>query len=285
MPDIRPGSAAPAADPSVTAPPEGLGAQVPAAPDANPPPDSERLWAPFRLEHFAEEGAERGTFSGWATVYGVTVDAFIPTVIEPGAFSDSIADAEAMRRVRILYQHDPERPIGRPLELRDDQRGIFIRGRISLTQDGRDALTLLRDGVVDEMSIGFSSEEWEMEAGRDRTEPLRRLTKASLKEVSIVTWGANAKAKILTVNSAARRRQADSWVAGALRDLQVVATMGLPGGAVEEARALRDVLTAELARHEQAAPAARTPAPDLWARTMQAEIEACEQMLGNIRRG
>lgn len=50
-----------------------------------------------------------------------------------------------------------ERILGKPLELREDEKGLFIRGKISDTQSGRDVQTLLKDGVLNELSIGYDA--------------------------------------------------------------------------------------------------------------------------------
>jgi len=105
----------------------------------------------FQLEDANEESGE---FSGYAAVFG-NVDSG-RDVIERGAFSKTIR--EDFDRIKILSQHnDCDLPIGKPLELREDEKGLYIRGKISDTQRGRDIKTLLKDGVLNELSIGYDA--------------------------------------------------------------------------------------------------------------------------------
>ena len=103
----------------------------------------------FRTEEYDEES---GIFSGYAAVYG-NIDSG-GDIIEPGAFTKTIA--EGWERVKILALHnDCWLPIGRPLELREDSNGLFIKAKISDTSMGRDIKVLLKDGVLTELSIGY----------------------------------------------------------------------------------------------------------------------------------
>lgn len=86
----------------------------------------------FRTEEYDEES---GIFSGYAAVYG-NIDSG-GDIIEPGAFTKTIA--EGWERVKILALHnDCWLPIGRPLELREDSNGLFIKAKISDTSMGGD---------------------------------------------------------------------------------------------------------------------------------------------------
>lgn len=75
-------------------------------------------------------------------------------IIEPGAFTKTIA--EGIGRVKILSGHnDSLLPIGIPNELREDAKGLFMSAKISDTTLGRDVKTLIHDGVLCELSIGY----------------------------------------------------------------------------------------------------------------------------------
>lgn len=144
----------------------------------------------FQLEDSDEQGGE---FSGYAAVFG-NVDSG-GDVIEPGAFVKTLE--AGLDRIKILSQHnDCSLPIGKPLELREDEKGLYIRAKISDTQAGRDVKTLLRDGVLGELSIGYEPVEAEVdEAG------VRHLKEVKLWEVSVVTWAMNDQAKIESVKA------------------------------------------------------------------------------------
>ncbi len=173
-----------------------------------------------------DEDDKGGTFRGFASVFNTPIDAFMPTVIEPGAFTKTLQ--ENASRVRILLQHDPDRPIGKPLAMNETSLGLEVQGKISDTNDGRDALELMRDGVLTDISIGFDPIKWEIEENGEG-EKLRRLKEVRLHEFSLVTWGANAPARVSEVNSAAATQFAGVSDTGP--DLVITTTEG-PGSAV-----------------------------------------------------
>ena len=86
----------------------------------------------FKADDFDEE---QGIFSGYGAVFG-NVDSG-GDIIEPGAFTKTIA--EGWERVKILALHnDSWLPIGKPIELREDSNGLYIKAKISDTSMGRD---------------------------------------------------------------------------------------------------------------------------------------------------
>ena len=146
----------------------------------------------FKFE--LENSDESGEFSGYAAVFGNRDSG--DDIIEKGAFSKTIR--EDFDRIKILALHnDCWLPVGRPLELREDERGLFIRGKISDTAKGRDIQTLMKDGVLNELSIGYDAVEFDY----DSEQGVRRLKEIKLWEVSIVTWAMNDQAKIDEVKS------------------------------------------------------------------------------------
>lgn len=138
-----------------------------------------------------------GTFKGFAAVFNTLVNAWCPTYIRPGAFTKTLREDGG--RVRILWQHDRYSPIGKPIRLEETAIGLEIEARISQTVLGNDCLTLMRDEVVTDLSIGFDPVNSEMEE-RPGQEPVRYLNEVRLWEVSPVTWGANEPAKITDVH-------------------------------------------------------------------------------------
>ena len=155
------------------------------------PPVRERKAFSFELES-ADEST--GEFSGYAAVFGNRDSG--NDIIEKGAFAKTIV--EDFHRIKILALHnDCWLPVGKPIELREDDRGLFIRGKISDTSMGRDIRTLLKDGVLSELSIGYDAIDFDYDSKTD-TRHLRRI---KLWEVSIVTWAMNEQARIDEVKS------------------------------------------------------------------------------------
>lgn len=134
-----------------------------------------------------------GTFTGYASVFG-NLDSY-RDVIEHGAFTKTLQEAGG--RVKVLWQHDPYVPIGRPTTMKEDDRGLYVEARVSQTSMGKDALILMEDGVINELSIGYSAvkEMWDSDA------KVRKLTEVKLWEFSPVTWAANDLALIAGVKN------------------------------------------------------------------------------------
>ena len=168
---------------------------------------AELLTFPTPLELFADgdDDGKKGTFRGMGTVFGNIIDSWIPTTFKQGAFAETIA--EDFDRIVILQQHDALMLLGKPTKLTETVIGLEVEGQISDTQAGRDALTLMRDGVLSEMSVGFDPLEWEIdeESPLANGGPFRTITKARLGEISIAVFARDDKARILEVNSAATR--------------------------------------------------------------------------------
>ena len=154
----------------------------------------------FELESADEK---TGEFSGYASVFGNVDDG--GDIVEKGAFTRTIA--EDFARIKILSQHDQcELPIGKPLELREDDNGLYIRGKRNKKKKGRDIQTLLRDGVLNELSIGYDAVDYVV----DDSTGIRHLKQIKLWEVSIVTWAMNDQATIDDVKSLAEELRTEA---------------------------------------------------------------------------
>jgi len=130
----------------------------------NPSIETEQCRVGFELH---SSDLEDGSFRGMASVFNTMIDTFVPTIIDPGAFKNTLQNHD--RNVVILWQHDDTNPIGTPTEMWETKHGLEIVGKISSTQQGKDALTLMRDGVVTEMSIGFDPVSFRFEEeGKDK---------------------------------------------------------------------------------------------------------------------
>lgn len=136
-----------------------------------------------------------GQFEGYASLFNLPD--LGKDVVEPGAFAASLA-RRGPRGIKLLWQHDPAEPIGQWLTLREDGRGLFVRGRLSLgVERAREVLSLLRDGAVDGLSIGFRT----VKARTDPRSGCRRLSEIDLWEVSIVTFPLLPQARVSAVKS------------------------------------------------------------------------------------
>lgn len=145
----------------------------------------------FKMDEYDEE---EGIFSGYGAVFE-NVDSG-GDIIEPGAFAKALA--AGWDRVKILALHnDCWLPIGKPLELREDEKGLFLKAKISDTSMGKDIKILLKDGVLNELSIGYEPVVFEFDQAG-----IRHLKEVDLWEVSVVTWAMNPEAVITDYKSA-----------------------------------------------------------------------------------
>ena len=81
----------------------------------------------------------------------------------------------------------------------DATGGLYVKGYISPTTIGNDALTLMRDTVLDELSIGYDSIKDDTEEGKDGEGMIRYLREIKLMDVSPVPLAMNAAAMITSV--------------------------------------------------------------------------------------
>ncbi|MCA8881876.1 MAG: HK97 family phage prohead protease [Rhodobacteraceae bacterium] len=114
-------------------------------------------------------------------------------VVERGAYAASLARLKAAGRgVKLLWQHDPTQPIGIWDEVQEDERGLYVKGRL-LTDvaRGREAASLIEAGAIDGLSIGYRTVR---SAKNDSGQ--RMLTEVELWEVSLVTFPMLPEARI-----------------------------------------------------------------------------------------
>lgn len=158
---------------------------------------------------------DKRLIKGYASVFGV-VDSD-GDLIERGAFADTIREKftelpEGKSRIKMMDSH--ERFIGLPTVMREDERGLYVEGRVSKTAAGDEVLTLVADGVTDEMSIGFITRRAEDVRQDDQHGgKLKRILKAlDLFEFSTLAWGANSHTSAEVVKG--------DWLLQALAELK-----------------------------------------------------------------
>ena len=76
--------------------------------------------------------------------------------IEPGTFNRALQNGN---EVHFYAEHDPNKILASTrngsLELREDEQGLFMSAVISDTSWGRDYHTLIKDGIIRNMSFGM----------------------------------------------------------------------------------------------------------------------------------
>lgn len=133
--------------------------------------------------------AEGAVIAGYASLFGAVDQG--GDVVQPGAYGASL---KLRPGVKMLWQHDPSKPIGVWDEVREDARGLYVKGRLLLdVQAAREAHVLLGAGAIDGLSIGYRTVRSEKAAGGRRL-----LHEIELWEVSLVTFPMLPEARVGT---------------------------------------------------------------------------------------
>ncbi len=171
-----------------------------------------------------------GTIEGYASIFG-NVDAG-GDIVAPGAFGASLAKKP---KVKMLWQHDTWSPIGVWDEIKEDQTGLWVRGRIlSDVELGREAIALVKSGAIDGLSVGYRT----VEASKS-AEGNRILERVDLWEISLVTFPMNSEATIDAMKAATMSKRNFE---NALRDAGLSKSVrgALMHGGWDSVQALRD---------------------------------------------
>jgi HK97 family phage prohead protease len=125
------------------------------------------------------------SFSGYAAVFGQpSLPLPFTEIIKPGAFKRSL---QSRNRMMLLWNHDTSNPLASTrngsLQMTEDAHGLKVTATLPDTTLGRDISTLVRTGVIDAMSFGFSvkKDTWSQDG------QTRYLEDVSLYEVSLVS--------------------------------------------------------------------------------------------------
>jgi uncharacterized protein len=136
-----------------------------------------------------------GIIEGYASLFGA-VD-LAGDMVVPGAFRETL-EVRGLNRIPMLFQHDPAEPIGVWLELREDWRGLYARGRlIPDVARAREVHALLKSGAIDGLSIGFRT----VKARVDPRTKVRKLVDIDLWEISVVTFPLLPGARVAAVKA------------------------------------------------------------------------------------
>jgi len=129
---------------------------------------------------------ERRIVSGLVAPYGeVGHTSAGPVVFERGSIS--IPDAS---NIKLLSQHQQDKPVGRAISFSDSTAGVYGSFRLSMSSRGQDALLLAQENLVSGLSVGV-----DVTASKPMGDYLL-VTAAVLKEVSLVESAAFASASV-----------------------------------------------------------------------------------------
>lgn len=153
----------------------------------------------------SEEGM---TFSGYGAVFG-NVDSY-NDVIDKGAFANTIKSfKESGKWPAMLSQHggwlssaQDMTPVGVWTEMKEDDHGLYVEGKLADTPRGRELYELMKmtpRPAIDGMSIGYFVTDSSDEKKGD--ELIRHIKGIDLVELSLVTFPANKEARVADVKS------------------------------------------------------------------------------------
>jgi HK97 family phage prohead protease len=151
----------------------------------------------FDCEFKFADGAESGTVEGYASVFGI-LDR-VGDIALPGAFKASLAEWKRRKKaIPMLWQHNPDEPIGVWPDVVEDEKGLKVSGSLVLdVPRAAEVRALMLKGAVGGISIGYRTLDYEI----DRTTGVRRLKKLDLWEISLVTFPALPEAQVSGVKT------------------------------------------------------------------------------------
>ena len=139
---------------------------------------------------------KQGIVSGYFSAFGM-VDSDGDIMMQ-GAFKRSIQDwgPEAKGRIKHLLNHDPSKPLGKIIELKEDGYGLFYRSQVGKHQLGQDFVKMVESGLISEHSIGFRT------LREQKNDSANEIHEVMLFEGSSLTaWGANEHTPMLGIKS------------------------------------------------------------------------------------
>jgi HK97 family phage prohead protease len=158
--------------------------------------DLERKQLSFEVKQINREDPNYFTFEGYASTFG-NID-LGDDIVAKGAFTESLKENP---KVKVLWQHKMDEPIGVPQIMREDEKGLFVVANLPKEDQfvkGR-VMPQVKIGSVAEMSIGFFIKDYEMKEIDGRN--IRVITKLDLFEFSLVTKAMNPQAQVTNFKS------------------------------------------------------------------------------------
>ena len=133
---------------------------------------------------------DTGEFEGYITTWD-SVDSYDSTFIK-GAFSRTIAERGS--KIKVFYNHTDL--IGRVIDIREDDHGVFVRGQVNLESDrGKEVHSFMKDGTLEGLSFGFRTVRQTFSKG------ITEIREVKLFEFGPVIFPANDTAEITDVRA------------------------------------------------------------------------------------
>jgi HK97 family phage prohead protease len=147
-----------------------------------------------------------GVFSGYASVWN-SVDKG-GDQIKAGAYAKTIQEWNGKGMMpQMLFYHDMEEIIGEWTKMVEDEKGLYVEGRLWIKGDERieaavKAYNILKSNSVRGLSIGYRAKDFDVQELQDGGR-IRVLKEIDLLEVSIAPWAMEPKASVTDVKAQA----------------------------------------------------------------------------------
>jgi len=153
--------------------------------------NEERRYREIEVRAVGED--DKKIIEGYAVVYDSPTELWgITEIIRKGAATEALKKSDEF----VLWNHEASQPMARrkngTLEVKEDDKGVYIKADVSGTEWGRKGYEAIKSGVTDKMSFAFTvkEEEWKKEEGSDDFN-VREITKfEELFDYSPVTYPA-----------------------------------------------------------------------------------------------
>lgn len=170
----------------------------------------------FLTKSFKAAPIRENEVEGLASTYG-NID-HAGDIVERGAYARTLDRFNSSKKgMPFLAHHRHDRPIGKIMELRDSDEGLYFKARFSDSHDGQNVRQQFLDGTLDSFSIGYRVIQKQADRVKDRR--VLRLKEIALHEISAVTFPCNE----LAIISAVKGTIAESYSDLSLEDQQRLA--------------------------------------------------------------
>jgi len=146
----------------------------------------------IKFDNCEFKSMDAGIFEGYASVFN-GLDSYNDTVL-PGAYKKTLEEKNgsiAMLFNHSAYRSDMPARVGKWLSMAEDDKGLYVRGQLSLGHPTSDAIyAAMKWGTIDGLSIGYAAKQF------DLVENVRNLKEIELYEVSVVDFPADGAARI-----------------------------------------------------------------------------------------
>ena len=117
-------------------------------------------------------------------------------IVKPEAFQNTMGSY--MQKPIILLQHNLDKIIGKAVDYRIEENGLWIR--VELFNDIDGSFKSIQEGLLGAFSIGFRALKWNLYM-KDDERMIREITELRLVEISVVAFPANENARFTLAKS------------------------------------------------------------------------------------